>query len=212
MSLRVRAMLILGTIEAVTMLVIVVASLTYLHRAGLAQAQQHAEDALRLIRAAVEESLFVVNNNSAREVIDSAFSEIPDIAYLRITGDDGQTIAEKRKGSDLINRSLYLQDSIELGGIEFGKLHMHWSTASVSAEVQRQSLILGAFALLGLAVSGLISWFALGRLTGLLSAMESGLKDLALQAPPEPLPVPPGQELGRLVSAYNHLIERLHPS
>ncbi len=25
-------------------------------------------------------------------------------------------------------------------------------------------------------------------------------------------PVPPGQELGRLVAAYNQLIERVHPS
>lgn len=205
-------MLILGTIEAATMALLIVASLTYLHRAGLAQAQQHAEDALRLIRAAVAESLFVVNNNSAAEVIDSAFGEIPDISYLRITGEDGQLLAEKRKGSDLTGRSLYLQDAIELGSIEFGQLHMHWSTASVTASVERQSFVLSAFALLGLAVSGVISWFALGRLTALLAAMESGLHDLARQAPPESLPVPPGQELGRLVSAYNHLIERLHPS
>lgn len=212
MSLRVRALLILGGIEAMTLAILLIASLAYLHRAGLAQSQQHAEDALRLIRAAVAESLFVVNERSAGEVIDSAFDEIPAIAYLRITGEEGQLIAEKRKGSDLINRSLYLQDSIELGGVEFGQLHMHWSTASVTAAVERQSLVLSAFALLGLAVSGLISWFALGRLTALLTAMEDGMKTLARQEPPEPLHVPPGQELGRLVSAYNHLIERLHPS
>ena len=211
MSLRIRAMVILGAIEAVTLAILIAASLTYLHRAGLTQAQQHAE-ALRLIRAAVAESLFVGNEHSAAEVIDSAFHEIPAITYLQITGDDGRLIAEKRKGSDLTGRALYLHDSIELGGVEFGKLHMHFSTAQVTAAVERQSLILGSFALVGLAVSGLITWFATGKLAELLQAMESGLKDLAGQAPPDPLPVPPGQELGRLVSAYNHLIERLHPS
>lgn len=212
MSLRVRAMVILGTIEATMLIIIVVASLTYLHRAGLTQAQQHAEDALRLIRAAVAESLFVVNEHSAAEVIDSAFHEIPAITYLQITGDDGRIIAEKRKGSDLTGRALYLHDSVEFGGVEFGKLRLHFSTAQVSAAVERQSLILGSFALVGLAVSGLITWFATGKLAELLQAMESGMKDLAAEAPPETLPVPPGQELGRLVSAYNHLIERLHPS
>ena len=212
MSLRLRAMLILGSIEAATMLVLVIASLTYLHRTGLDQAQQHAEDALRLIRAAVAESMFVVNTNSAREVIDSAFYEIPDISYLQIIGEDGEMLAEKRKGSDLTGRSLYLHDSIELGGVEFGQLHMHWSTAAVTASVQRQSGLLGAFAALGLAVSGLVTWFAMGKLGDLLATMETGLRDLSSTSPTEPLPVPPGQELGRLVSAYNHLIERLHPS
>ena len=130
MSLRIRAMVILGAIEAVTLAILIAASLTYLHRAGLTQAQQHAE-ALRLIRAAVAESLFVVNEHSAAEVIDSAFHEIPAITYLQITGDDGRLIAEKRKGSDLTGRALYLHDSIELGGVEFGKLHMHFSTAQV---------------------------------------------------------------------------------
>ena len=168
MSLRIRAMVILGTIEAVTLIIIVVASLTYLHRAGLAQAQQHAEDALRLIRAAVAESLFVVNEHSAAEVIDSAFHEIPAITYLQITGDDGRMIAEKRKGSDLTGRALYLHDSVEFGGVEFGKLRLHFSTAQVSAAVERQSLILGSFALVGLAVSGLITWFATGKLAELL--------------------------------------------
>ena len=212
MSLRARAMLILGTIEALTMLAIILAAGIYLHRAGLAQAQQHAEDALRLIRSAVAESMFVVNTNSAREVIDSAFYEIPDISYLRITGEDGQLIAEKRKGSDLTGRSLYLHDSIELGGVEFGQLHMHWSTAAVTASVQRQSGLLGAFSALGLAVSGLITWLAMGRLGDVLAAMEAGLRELSCATPAEALPLPPGQELGRLVSAYNHLIERLHPS
>ena len=212
MSLRLRAMLILGSIEAATMMVLVVASLTYLHRTGLNQAQQHAEDALRLIRAAVAESLFVVNEHSAAEVIDSAFYEIPDISYLQIIGEDGKMLAEKRKGSDLTGRSLYLHDSIELGGVEFGQLHMHWSTAAVTASVQRQSGLLGAFAALGLAVSGLVTWFAMGKLGDLLATMETGLRELSCATPTEPLPVPPGQELGRLVSAYNHLIERLHPS
>lgn len=82
----------------------------------------------------------------------------------------------------------------------------------IKASVQRQSAILGAFALLGLSVSGAISWFALGRLTALLDAMENGMRTLSCQASAEPLPVPPGQELGRLVQAYNHLIERLYPS
>ena len=82
MSLRVRAMLILGGIKALTLLIIIGLSLGYMYRSGLNQAQTRAEDALRLIRASVAESMFVFNNNSAAEVIDSAFSEIPDLTYL----------------------------------------------------------------------------------------------------------------------------------
>lgn len=211
MTLRARALLVLGGIEALTMLVLIVASMVYLHRAGLERVQQRAEDALRLIRAAVAESLFVVNVHSAAEVIDSAFHEIPAISYLQVIDDTGQVIAEKRKGSDLTGRFLYLSDSIELGGVEFGTLHLHFSTQELGNMVQRQTLILSGFALLGLAISASISWFALGRLTALLEAMADGLHGMDVTAP-ESLPVPPGQELGRLVAAYNQLIERVHPT
>lgn len=211
MSLRVRALLVLGGIEALTMLVLFGASMVYLHRAGLERAQQHAADALALIKSSVAESLFVVNHYSAAEVIDAAFREIPEISYLQLLGDDGQVIAEKRKGLDLTGRSIYLSGAIELGGVEFGTLHLHFSTQELSAMIQRQTLLLSGFALLGLAISASISWFALGRLTALLEAMADGLHGMDVTAP-ESLPVPPGQELGRLVSAYNHLIERLHPT
>ena len=210
MSLRARAMLILGSIEILTTLAIILSASIYLHRAGLAQAQQHAEDALRLIRAAVAESLFVVNENSAAEVIGNAFYEIPSISYLQIVGEGGQVIAEKRKGLDLTGDSLHLIDSIELGGIQLGTLHLHFSTQAITAIVRRQTLIMVGFAAVGLVISSLLMWAVMGRLGDVLASMESGLQDLVRKNQADSLPIPPGQELGRLVQAYNNLIERLH--
>lgn len=213
MSLRVRAMLILGGIKALTLLIIIGLSLGYMYRSGLNQAQTRAEDAVRLIRASVAESMFVFNNNSAAEVIDSAFSEIPDLTYLKIADEHGAMIAEKRKGSDLSGDNIIcLRETIELGSINFGTLYLHYSTAAVSEWVKRQSWVLGSFALLGMAISNIITWFAVGKLGDVLAAMEQGLHEMARSAAPESLPIPPGQELGRLVTAYNRLIERLHPS
>lgn len=209
-SLRVRAMLVIGGIELVTMTILILSGIIYLHQAGLTRIHQHAEDAMLLIRTSVAESLFVSNRYSAAEIIDSALYEIPSISYLQLIGEDGEIVAEKRRGSDLTGGYLSLSSSIELGGVEFGKIHMHFSTAELKNSVQSQPLLLGGIALLGLAFSAGVSWFALGRLTALLETLASGLSEIGTGAP-EPQEVPPGQELGKLVEAYNDLIDRVHP-
>lgn len=205
MTLRLRAILLFGGIQLVVMAALISASLAYLYQTGIAQAKIHAEDALHLIQAAVAESLFVVNDNSAREIIDSAFHEVSGITYLQIVGDDWVVIAEKRKGSDLLpDNILKLQSVIELGGATFGKLHLHFTTAGVVEAMQQQLLYLAGFALAGLAVSSAATSFAATRITRTLAAVEHSIKTES-----KLIVVPRGQELGRLVMAYNALIERV---
>lgn len=212
MKLKTRAVLILGLIQTVVMLSIILVSMLYLYNLGMAQIRERANDTLVLISSAVAESFFVSNLPSAKEIVDTAFHDIPGIDYIQVIDENNMVVVEKRKGHDLTpDAQIIVTRTIELGGINFGTFHMHYSTAVVTDAVRQQTAMLLFFSLIGLIVSSILTWFAVERFGNLLENIRIGFENIILDKATIALKVPKAQELSNLVNTYNKLVQKLHP-
>lgn len=207
MKLRSKIITWFITIQVITAIILITASIGYLYYKGKENIEVHANDALVLISAAVAESLFVVNLNSAKEIIDSAFYEIEGISFLQIRGENDEMLAEKRKGNDLIFPSIKIKRTIELGGITFGTLYMHFSLGNLYHLLWDQTIMLSAFGLLIISISALVVFYAANSVIKIIDKMEAGFNTLLVNKIPSMIDEH-DSSLTSLVTSYNELIKK----
>lgn len=207
MTFRTKILVWFLSIQVITTTILISAAIGYLYHTGKNHMEIHANDALTLISSAVAESLFVVNLNSAKEIIDSAFYEIEGISFLQIRGDNDEMLAEKRKGSDLIFDSIKLKRIIELGGVTFGTLYMHFSLGNLYNVLWNQLIWLGAFGLLGTAISSLVVFYAANSVIHIMDKMEEGFNKMLADKTPTTIQNF-DSSLTNLVSSYNELVKK----
>lgn len=207
MTLRRKIIVWFVTIQLITTLIIITTSMSYLYIVGKERIEVHAADALVLISSAVAESLFVVNLNSAKEIIDSAFYEIEEISFLQILGENNELLAERRKGSDLIFDSIKIKRTIELGGITFGTLIMHFSLGNLYILLFNQMMWLGAFGLTVTILSSLVVFYAANSVIKIINEIEEGFLKMLENKNPA-LIKDQNSSLTNLVNSYNDLVTK----
>lgn len=206
MSLRAKIVIWFISIQIITVFIISSISITYLYHAGIQRVTIHAQDALNLISAAVAESLFVVNLNSAKEIIDSAFNEIESISFLQIRGENNEVLGEKRKGIDLTYSSIQLKRTIELGGITFGTLRLHFSTKTVQDLIWDQTLLLWSIAAIIISISTIFVYLVANKTIDIIEEIRKGVVQIVDDKIPAIIDKP--TNLTDLVIAYNSLVDK----
>ncbi len=106
MKIRGRVISILVIIEILTLKVIIATSAVYYYQAQLNQFQVRAYEISRLLVVTIGESLMVEQYSSMSEIIDAAFFEIDGLDYILVTKENGEILAEKRRGRNLITNHI----------------------------------------------------------------------------------------------------------
>lgn len=213
MKFQMKAVLLLSGIETIIMGVLITFSITYMYHISIEQLQERADDTLVLIATAVGESLFISNLNSVQEIIDTAFHDIDNIDYIKVVCDEGRTLAERRKGHDLVlGRQLVSKRNIELGSVVFGTLYMHFSIQSCIDKVKEQLFVMILFAIIGLIISIISIWVASGKIVAIFEKIAAGLTTLVTSETPVEFHSTHFPELNKVVYAYNRLINQIHPN
>lgn len=211
MTLRWRAILTLGAIEIITLTVVIMSSLIYLHQEGQHQVEIRASEVGSLLKTAIGESLMIQHYASVGEVVDAAFSELDDIDYLAALDADGNLLASKRRGKDLGEDDDHLEmiQHIMIGSTRLGTIKLRYSTDYLIECLTRQGWTMATWGLLGILVSAIATYVATTRVTQGLASVTGRLLDVAQGGASPPLPVKKMDELGQLVVAYNVAIKNL---
>ena len=210
MTLRLRAMLTLGLIEALTLTLVAGASAAYLYHTGMEQLELRARETAVLLRTAVGESLMIAHLPSVSEIVDSAFYDLPNVDRILVTDENGDELAKRKRGHALIpGGHITLTEAIELGSIEFGKVTVCYSTQSDVDAVREKMAVLSALSLLGISLSLIVTGHYTRILTVSLAEIEAGLAAINAGAAPADAGYDADNELGRLVASYNQLILNL---
>lgn len=203
-------MLTLGLIEAVTLAIVATISAAYLYHTGMEQLEIRARETAVLLRTAIGESLMVAHLPSVGEIVDSAFYDLPAIDRILVTDEMDQELARRKRGHALVpGGHITLTEAIELGSVEFGKVTVCYSTASVTALVRRRLLVLTSVSLLAVAVSMAITGHYTTGVTAAIAELELGLHAINAGTAPQEAQYGKDNELGRLVASYNRLVMSL---
>ena len=211
MNLRSKTSFFLGTLQFFIILCTLLVSGIYLYHIELKTFQERSDDTLVLISAAVAESLFVVNANSAREIVDLAFSEITNIDYIKILDENNKVIVEKRRGHSLLKGAhIVSKRTIKFVGTVFGTLYLEFSLHELFDKLAEHLFILFSLGLLGLSVSSIVIWWVLTNMTRTLKNLDEGMLNL-IEDTPIMVQESKTQELNNLVKTYNLLVQKFHP-
>ena len=211
MNLRSKTSFFLGTLQFFIILCTLLVSGIYLYYIGLKTFQERSDDTLVLISAAVAESLFVVNANSAREIVDLAFSEIKNIDYIKILDENNKVIVEKRRGHSLLKGAHIVSKRTIEFGTAFGTLYLEFSLHELFDKLAEHLFILFSLGLLGLSVSSIVIWWVLTNMTRTLKNLDEGMLNLIEDTPIIMAQESKTQELSNLVKTYNLLVQKFHP-
>lgn len=212
MSLRARVLLMLWSIEGITLFVVILFSVNYLYRHSLENIEERAREAALLLRSAVGESLMLENYPSVDEVARVAFFDLPVLDAIRVVSEEGDILADRQRGHQLLSdKHILISAPIFLGSHCFGVIDVSYSTEDALDDAWEHIMILSAFALFGMACSGLAAWEVTSRFVMAIKAIDAGVQVLAAGDMPDPLAIKAvDSELGNLVTSYNLLIAKLH--
>jgi len=212
MSLRLRALLILWSIEGGTFLIIILASSGYLYRDGIGDIERRARETALLLRSILIEPMLLDNPASASEIASNVFYDLPAIDRIKVQNNEGEVLAFRQRGHDITSdRHILVSAPVFLGETCFGIIDITYSTEWALADAREHAWVLSSFALFGMASSGLLTWLVTTRLVGTLRELSEGVTAIADgEMPAQEIKYNRDNELGRLVDNYNRLVENLH--
>lgn len=212
MSIRSRAILLLWSIEGGTLIIIIAASTGYLYQDGIGDIARRASETVQLLRNSLTEPMISRNYELAKYVARTAFDEILVLDRLIVVNNEGDVIADYQRGHNLYSQNhLTVSSPIFIADNCFGVVDAIYSTEYALMDAREHATVLSAFAVIGMACSGLISWYTLSKWAATINVMQSGISRLAAgETPEEFVEYHKDNELGRLVFAYNRLINQVH--
>ena len=212
MSIRFRAILLLWSIEGGTLIVIILASTGYLYHDGLGDIEGRASDTIQILRNGLTEPMISKNYLLAEYVARTAFDEILVLDRITVTNEEGEVVADyQRMRNTYSNRHLRVSSPVFLADNCFGVVDVIYSTEYAIRDAQEHAIVLAAFALIGMSLSGVAAWYTLSRWAATISTVQQGINRIASgDAPEEFITYNKDNELGRLVYSYNKLINQMH--
>ena len=212
MSIRSRAILLLWSIEGGTLVIIIAASTGYLYQDGIGDIARRASETVQLLRNSLTEPMISRNYELAQYVARTAFDEILVLDRLIVVNNEGDVIADYQRGHNLYSQNhLTVSSPIFLADNCFGVVDASYSTEYALVDAREHATVLSAFAVIGMACSGMVAWYTLSKLAETIGVVQSGISRLAAgEAPEEFVEYHKDNELGRLVFAYNRLVNQVH--
>lgn len=212
MSIRFRAILLLWSIEGGTLMVIIAASTGYLYHDGIGDIESRASDTIQILRNGLTEPMISKNYLLAEYVARTAFDEILVLDRITVTNEEGDVVANyQRMRNTYSNRHLLVSSPVFLADNCFGVVDAIYSTEYAIRDAQEHGIVLAAFALIGMSLSGVAAWYTLSRWAATISTVQQGINRIASgDTPDEFVEYNKDNELGRLVYSYNKLINQMH--
>lgn len=212
MSIRSRAILLLWSIEGGTLVIIIAASTGYLYQDGVGDIERRASETVQLLRNSLTEPMISKNYELANYVARTASDEIPVLDRLIVVNNEGDVIADYQRGHNLYSQNhLTVSSPIFIADNCFGVVDAIYSTEYALMDAREHATVLSAFAVIGMACSGIVAWYTLSKWAETIGVVQSGISRLAAgEAPEEFVEYHKDNELGRLVFAYNRLVNQVH--
>lgn len=210
MSLRLRALLLLWSIEGTTLLVIILASTGYLYRDGIGDIDRRASETVRIVRNALTDAMIERNNLLAGEIAAGVFYDLTDIDRLIVVTDDGEVLARITRGH-LMSSDNHIQVSspVFISGNCFGLVDVDYSIEDALEDAMSHAWALGSFAVMGMSLSGMVAWATLSKWSDTISRVHGGLRAIVSGSAPSEARYEGHNELGMLVDSYNDLIREM---
>lgn len=194
------------------MIVIILASTGYLYHDGIGDIESRASDTIQILRNGLTEPMISKNYLLAEYVARTAFDEILALDRITVTNEEGDVVADyQRMRNTYSKRHLLVSSPVFLAGNCFGVVDAIYSTENAIRDAQEHAVVLVAFALIGMSLSGVAAWYTLSRWAATISTVQQGINRIASgDAPEEFITYNKDNELGRLVYSYNKLINQMH--
>lgn len=212
MSIRSRAILLLWSIEGGTLVIIIAASTGYLYQDGVGDIESRASDTIQILRNGLTDPMISKNYLLAEYAARTAFDEILVLDRITVTNAEGDVVADyQRMRNTYSERHLLVSSPVFLAENCFGVVDAVYSTEYAIRDAQEHAIVLAAFAIIGMACSGMVAWYTLSKWAETISDVQRGICQIASgDTPDEFLEYHKDNELGRLVFAYNRLINQVH--
>jgi len=211
-NLRLRIILILVSIEILTLIAILASTSIYYYQAHLHQFEIRATEVSKLLSVAVGEALMVQQYSSLSEIIDAAFFEIEGLDYILVTKENGEVLAEKRRGRDLIStHKISVSSVITIGSHAniIALLDVTYCTDALYDHIHDHYFILIIIGLVGVSFSSYWTYHILTKVTNTITTISDNVINIIHGEIPNEIPTTREDELGKLVNNYNKLVHEL---
>ena len=212
MSIRFRAILLLWSIEGGTLIIIIAASTGYLYQDGVGDIAHRASETVQLLRNSLTEPMISRNYELASYVARTAFDEILVLDRLIVVNNEGDVISDYQRGHNLYSTNhITVSSPIFLADNCFGVVDASYSTEFALMDAREHATVLSAFAVIGMACSGIVAWYTLSKWAETIGGVQHGICQIAEgETPAEFVEYHKDDELGKLVYSYNRLINQVH--
>ena len=212
MNLRLRIIVILVSIEILTLITILASTSIYYYQAHLHQFEIRATEVSKLLSVAIGESLMVAQYSSLSEIIDAAFFEINGLNYILVTRENGEILGEKRRGRDLVaTHNISVSNAITIGSYNniIAFLDITYCADALYDHLYDHYIVLILIGLGGVSLSSYWTYHILTKVTNTITKITNNVNTLIKGEIPNEIPTTREDELGNLVNNYNKLVHEL---
>lgn len=221
MSLRLKTILGIATIEAILLILLVSMTLDYLRSTNYEGMVKRASTTATLFATTSKDAVLSYDLASLDAFVNEVMRN-PDLVYARVLGPDGELFAQAGDPDALarpfqmdldvpsVNDGIFdTHAEVFEGGENYGQVQMGLDISSLNAKIEEAQKWSAALAAIEMALVALFSFLLGAYLTGQLNVLRSAARDISQGNLDVELPVRGNDEITDVTRAFNKMAANL---